>query len=72
VLERNQIKEHMDVTAADGQHVGTIDEIEGDRIKLTKSDSSDGQHHFLRLDDCDHVEENRLILKQGAPEPSAA
>jgi hypothetical protein len=29
------IKEHMEVIGADGVHVGTVDKIEGDRIKLT-------------------------------------
>ena len=30
------IKEHMEVIGADGVHVGTVDKVEGDRIKLTK------------------------------------
>ena len=30
------IKEHMEVIGADGVHVGTVDRIEGGRIKLTK------------------------------------
>lgn len=43
----NQIREHMDVVGNDGQRVGTVDRIEGDRIKLTKGD--DQQHHYLPL-----------------------
>jgi hypothetical protein len=38
------IKEHMEVIGADGVHVGTVDSIEGDRIKLTKADSGEGSH----------------------------
>ena len=38
------IKEHMEVIGADGVHVGTVDHIEGDRIKLTKKDSGEGSH----------------------------
>jgi hypothetical protein len=38
------IKEHMELIGADGVHVGTVDKIEGDRIKLTKADSGDGRH----------------------------
>ena len=31
---------------ADGVHLGTVDKVEGDRIKLTKKDSgSHGDHH---------------------------
>ena len=45
------IREHMDVIGADGVHVGTVDRVEGDRIKLTKADSGQGghagHHHFI-------------------------
>ncbi|QNN64668.1 DUF2171 domain-containing protein [Sphingomonas rhizophila] len=45
------IREHMEVIGADGVHVGTVDKIEGDRIKLTKKDSGqgshEGHHHFI-------------------------
>jgi hypothetical protein len=47
----NEIKEHMEVIGADGVHVGTVDKIEGNRIKLTKKDSGEGKHkghhHFI-------------------------
>jgi hypothetical protein len=38
------IKEHMEIIGADGVHVGTVDKIEGNRIKLTKKDSGEGSH----------------------------
>lgn len=45
------IREGMEVIGADGVHVGTVDRIEGDRIKLTRKDSGqgshEGHHHFL-------------------------
>ncbi|HEX8481190.1 MAG TPA: DUF2171 domain-containing protein, partial [Allosphingosinicella sp.] len=37
MADTSQIKEHMEVIGADGVHVGTVDKIEGDRIKLTKA-----------------------------------
>ncbi|MBB5054414.1 hypothetical protein HNQ36_004416 [Afipia massiliensis] len=40
----SQIKEHMEVIGADGVHVGTVDRVEGGRIKLTKADSGQGSH----------------------------
>lgn len=45
------IKEHMEVLGSDGQHVGTVDHLEGsDKIKLTKNDEdADGLHHFIPL-----------------------
>ena len=44
VTDISQIKEHMEVIGADGAHVGTVDHLEGDRIKLTKKDSGEGSH----------------------------
>jgi hypothetical protein len=44
-----QIREHMEVIGADGVHVGTVDRIDGDRIKLIKADSGSHQdhHHYI-------------------------
>ena len=47
-----QIREHMEVVGSDGGHVGTVDKVEGDRIKLTKKDDPDGSgahHHYVPL-----------------------
>jgi len=44
MFEKIRIKEHMEVADCKGQHVGTVDEVEGDAIKLTKSDSADSMH----------------------------
>ena len=41
----NEIREHMKVVGKDGAQVGTVDRVEGNRIKLTKG--SDGQHHYI-------------------------
>jgi hypothetical protein len=41
------IREHMDVYASCGTKVGKVDHVEGDSIKLTRSDSPDGQHHLI-------------------------
>lgn len=45
------IREHMQVIGADGVPVGTVDHVEGDRIKLTKKDSGfgahEGHHHYI-------------------------
>lgn len=45
--DHSAIKEHMNVIGADGVHVGTVDHLDGERIKLTKDDSGDGKHHYL-------------------------
>jgi hypothetical protein len=50
MVNLDQIKENADVIGADGVHVGTVDHIEGGRIKLTKKDSSDQHHHYISGD----------------------
>lgn len=43
-----QVREHMDVLGSDGQHIGTVDKVKGDRIKLTRSDAdASGRHHYV-------------------------
>ena len=44
------IREHMEVIGADGVHIGTVDMVEDNRIKLTRPDSGIGHeehHHFI-------------------------
>src|SRR3954463_7554872 len=44
------IREHMKIIGKDGAPVGTVDRVEGTRIKLTKSDSPAGHedhHHYI-------------------------
>ena len=31
----DQVKEHMEVIGADGVHVGTVDRVEGDQVRLS-------------------------------------
>jgi hypothetical protein len=55
----------MEVRGADGSHMGTVDGIEGDRIKLTRKDSPDGQHHYVGLDLVERVD-THVHLSAGA------
>ncbi|MBD8064845.1 DUF2171 domain-containing protein [Devosia sp. PTR5] len=63
---KDQIKEHAEVIGADGVHVGTVDHVEGDRIKLTKKDSGEGHHvghhHYISLGLVADVEGNKVRL----------
>ncbi|QPQ54228.1 DUF2171 domain-containing protein [Allosphingosinicella flava] len=51
MVDVSQIREHAQVVGADGVTVGTVDKVEGDRIKLTKDSagqgSHEGHHHFI-------------------------
>ena len=63
----SEIREHMDVVGSDGQHVGTVDKVEGERIKLTKNDpQAQGQHHYIPLHMVASVEQNAVRLKLSA------
>jgi len=45
-----QIKEGQRVIGADGNHVGTVDGLSGQLLKLKKNDpESGGAHHYLDL-----------------------
>ena len=60
------IKEHMEVLGSDGQHVGTVDHLDGaDKIKLAKSNSKDGKHHFISVDLVEKVELTRSPEQSG-------
>jgi hypothetical protein len=58
-----QIRPHMTVTDADGEQVGTVDHVDGDRIKLTRQESSDGQHHYVQLSQVESVEGDSVTLR---------
>lgn len=68
MMNANQIKEHMEVKSSDGQHVGTVDHMEGaNQIKLTKNDpAAGGQHHFIPLDWVDHIDQHVHLNKTNA------
>jgi hypothetical protein len=67
-MNANQIREHMEVIGSDRQHVGTVDHMEGNNIKLSKSDSPDGQHHYIDLSCCDRIEGDKVVLNQTCDE----
>ncbi len=72
MFEKLRIRKHMEVATSTGQHVGTVDEIHDDQIKLTRSDSSDGAHHYVALANVEKIEDNRVYLKEGTPIPIGA
>ncbi|WP_024576502.1 MULTISPECIES: DUF2171 domain-containing protein [unclassified Afipia] len=66
---KDQIKENMEVIGADGVHVGTVDRVEGDRIKLKRSDSfgkHEGRHHYIERGFVAGVEGDKVRLSANA------
>ena len=66
----DDVKEGMEVIGADGVHLGTVDRIDGDKIKLTKKDSGqgshEGHHHYLPKGLVADVEGNQVRLSANA------
>ena len=65
----SQIEPHMAVVGSDGGHVGTVDKVEEDRIKLTKNDDPDGSgqhHHYLPISSVAAVEAGEVRLSMDA------
>jgi hypothetical protein len=59
-----RVTEHMEVVGSDGQHVGTVDKVHGDRIILTKSDAdAGGRHHSIPSRWIESVDDKVVIRK---------
>jgi hypothetical protein len=69
-MSSSGIAEHMEVIGADGVHIGTVDRVEGGRIKLTKADSGEGRHkghhHYVDLGLVAGVEGQQVRLSANA------
>ena len=66
MVDLSQIKEHANIIGADGVHVGTVDHVQGDRIKLTKNDSSDQHHHYISTGLIADIEDGTVRLSANA------
>ena len=70
MADTSAIREHMEVIGADGVHIGTVDRLEGARIKLTKRDSGEGSHkghhHYVPTALVAEVEGERVRLSANA------
>ncbi len=70
MIDASKITEHMEVVGSDGEHVGTVDCLEGSsKIKLTKNDpAGNGQHHTIPLDWASSIDEDCVVLSKPASE----
>ena len=59
-----RVQEHMEVVGSDGEHVGTVDKVRGDRILLTISDpDAGGRHHSIPSRWIESVDTKVMIRK---------
>jgi hypothetical protein len=69
MINASEIRERMKVIGSDGQPVGTVEKVEGNRIKLTNNDpSAQGQNRYISLDSVNSVEGDSIRLRQTAQE----
>jgi len=60
----DRVAEHMDVVGSDGEHIGTVDKVRGDRIFLTKNDpDAGGRHHSIPSRWIDRVDDKVSVRK---------
>lgn len=65
MVNKSEIKDHAQVVASCGSHVGVVDHLDGERIKLAKSDpESGGKHHYIPLEWVAKVDDNKVVLTQ--------
>jgi len=60
------IQPRMDVIAACGTRVGTVDHLDGEAVKLARRDSPDGHHHRVPLEWVARVDKHVHLNKNAA------
>jgi hypothetical protein len=62
--DTSEIREHMEIIASCGTHVGEVDHVEGNTIKMTKNDpAAGGKHHFVPVDWVERVDKHVHLTK---------
>ena len=69
-MKKSRIRKNMEIVGADGVHVGTVDRVTGDRIRLIKADSGEGRHkghhHYIQVGLVADVEGDTVRLSANA------
>ena len=66
MVDITQIRPHMEVYASDGIKIGVVDHLDGGRIKLAKTGSPDGSHHYVSTADIDRIDEHVHLSRTAA------
>ena len=62
-MDLGNIRPGMEVVGSDGGHLGTVDHVDRNRIKLRRNDSAaGGQHHWLAQETISAVDGNTVRL----------
>jgi hypothetical protein len=70
MTNRQDVRKNMEVIGADGVHIGTVDNVDGTRIKLTEKDSGEGSHkghqHYIPVALVAEIEGEQVRLSANA------
>lgn len=70
-MDTASIREHQEIVGSDGQHVGTVDHVDGAAIKMTRTDpAAGGVHHWIDMTYVNRVDD-KVWLNVVASEASA-
>jgi outer membrane protein OmpA-like peptidoglycan-associated protein len=72
MADTSNIRAHMEVVGSDGAHVGIVDHLDGDRLKLARAGSADDRHHYLPTSAVASVDDKVRLNTTGAAALSLA
>ena len=62
----DKVREHMEIVGADGAHIGTVDRIDGHRIKIRRKGALTGKKHFIDVGFVADIEDGVIRLSANA------
>lgn len=65
MFNASDIEENAEIVGADGRHVGRVDGVEGERIKLTRGENDPGHqdhHHYIAMKNIASIKGGRVQL----------
>ncbi|MFC0813115.1 DUF2171 domain-containing protein [Paracoccus panacisoli] len=70
MADASQIKDDMEIVGADGVHIGVVDHMDGDRIKMKRKDEAHGvkmeHHHYIPMGNVASVDGGKVWLSADA------
>ncbi len=61
---RAKITEGLQIKDINGEHVATVDRLEGDQIRVKKEDEMDGKNHYIKISDVRSADEIAVYLNK--------
>lgn len=65
-MDIQQIKPNMIVVDTQGHHIGTVSQVKGDALELTREGFTDDLHHFAPLAAIIKIEDGKVLIDVGS------